>query len=74
MTNILNPAQAEAVYSAICALNNVGGSMSSTMETKEGRTIHVAASDFGGVVIGHGLRTIENYKTQAAFAAAYNLN
>ena len=70
---ILNKAQAEAVANALAFLNNVGGDMKTTIETKEGRAVHVAASELGGVVIGYGLRDIENYKTQAEFLTAYNL-
>lgn len=69
---ILNPSQAEAVYSALCALNNVSGL---SMEVTLPSDIEVRFGEGGGVAVSS--RAVganpERYATQAAFAAAYNL-
>ncbi len=71
MKNILSPAQAKAVYDAMCALNNVGGSGCNLR--LEGAIVSI---DPHGVVWIYGPPAVddERYPTQAAFAAAYNLN
>lgn len=74
MAQILNQAQAEAVYSAMCTLNNVGA------ETGRVR-IDVAVVAWGAtgasVELVRAYRDMnaerENYDSQAAFAAAYGL-
>ena len=69
---ILNQAQAESVYSAMCALNNVGNVSS---EFNLPNDIWVASASSGGVMIVprvHGA-VIEQYSNQAAFAVAYGL-
>lgn len=67
-TNILNQAQAEAVYSAMCALNNVGGRIAANIGV-----INVYESIDGWVqVTSPGLPT-EVYATQSEFATAYGL-
>lgn len=66
---ILTQAQAEAVYSAMCALNNVGG----CIDCRIGY-IRVNESAIAGILImARGKRT-ERHDNQAAFAAAYGLN
>jgi hypothetical protein len=72
---ILNPAQAEAVFSAMCALNNVGGRLDAyigAIQVKEfaaGITV-VRLDRENGLLEREG----EQYIDQAAFAATYNLN
>lgn len=69
---ILTPAQAQAVYSAMCALNNVGGRIDNIFvggsalvrETHSGRVRVLSA-------LGAGEK--ETYRDQSAFAAAYGL-
>lgn len=70
---ILNQAQAEAVYSAMCALNNVGD-VSSEFNLPNG--IWVQAQANGAVQIAPEARLAkwESYPNQAAFATAYGLN
>lgn len=69
---ILNQSQAEAVYSAMCALNNVGNVSS---EFNLPNDVWVQAAANGGVSIvprTHGAK-IEQYADQSAFATAYGL-
>lgn len=71
MSLILNQSQAEAVYSAMCALNNVGGALSATIEV-----IRVEETHSGAVQVWT-LDTIDNperHADQSAFATAYGLN
>lgn len=76
---ILNQAQAEAVYSAMCALNNVGGRLSTQLPPPVGSNtwIHIEDHFEGfGVLIRHGMGTAgkrESYDNQSAFATAYGL-
>lgn len=75
---ILNQAQAEAVYSAMCALNNVGGKLKAVFgdaSGKQGVTVFENALGIVRVIeIDHyKIRRDEDYAAQAAFAAAYNL-
>lgn len=67
---ILTQAQAEAVYSAMCALNNVG-LLSCDMRLDKA----IVTSDFNGAVrvVGSVLEDDELYPTQSAFATAYGL-
>lgn len=77
-TKILNQSQAEAVYSAMCALNNVGGRIAATVavvdvgthvnvyETSSGIVFVTKVCDFDRV-------DSEEYESQAAFATAYGL-
>lgn len=70
-TKILNQAQAEAVYSAMCALNNVGGRLHATLE--QDGAVHVAEVRHGiDVWVANG-GPVENYPDQSAFATAYGL-
>ncbi len=69
---ILSKPQAEAVYSAMCALNNVGGRISAQMGVS-----YVAENVDGEVCVeqGRGARDgCERYDNKAAFATAYGLN
>ena len=68
---ILNQAQAEAVYSAICALNNVH---LRGCDLRFGNAI--VQLDFNGTVrvIGTAVVDDERYADDSAFATAYGLN
>lgn len=68
---ILTQAQAEAVYSAMCALNNVGARIAASIDGGENEVCEM----HDGTVVIHanfGL-TKEQHANQAAFAAAYGL-
>lgn len=66
---ILNKSQAEAVYGAMCALNNVGG-ICGDLTLSEGLRVQWLQC----VVVRDGLSgPREEYPNQAAFAAAYGL-
>lgn len=67
---ILTTAQAQAVYSAMCALNSVH---MRACDLRFGSAI--VTSDFNGVVrvLGKVEQDDERYADQAAFAAAYDL-
>lgn len=68
--NILNKAQAEAVYSAMCALNNIGN-IAGDLTLSEGLRVQWLES----VTVRDGLSgPREYYLNQAAFAAAYGLS
>lgn len=79
-TRILNQAQAEAVYSAMCALKNVSAEFDVTFGTPDdginvyeytrngASKVHVHRMSMG-TVIGD-----EGYSDQTAFAAAYGLH
>lgn len=64
---ILNQAQAEAVYSAMCALNNVNAEIDTFVGD-------IRVLERGGVVrvFERGF-IVERHSNQAAFAAAYGL-
>lgn len=67
---ILNQSQAEAVYSAMCALNNVGG-FCGDITLSGGLRVQWLRS----VTVRDGLSgPREEYPNQAAFATAYGLN
>lgn len=79
MANILNQAQAEAVYSAMCALNNVGARLDAFLEN----AFHAREMADGRVVVhivpnvtfpGSHAAEPEIYADQTAFAAAYGLD
>lgn len=74
---ILNHSQAEAVYSAMCALNNVGARIAANMPTRDGESVNVFERENGTVSIwlqNHGVtHSDETHTTQAAFAIAYGL-
>lgn len=68
MSKILTKAQAEAVYDAMCALNNVGG----TVTGINFRRIFVTSAQAGEITVC-GPESDEHHRNQAAFAAAYSL-
>lgn len=71
MSKILSQAQAEAVYSAMVALNNVSGRIEKTLI---GRVV-VTETHSGVVTVDDPDRDVSAaYDNQADFAAAYGLN
>lgn len=71
---ILNKSQAEAVYSAMCALNAVEATISSiSMRDEYGLSIVVNTTSRGMWMIKSVRNTSEWHDNQAAFAAAYGL-
>lgn len=72
---ILTAAQAEAIYSAMCALNNVGGALRATMpQANSEKWLKVReCEDFGTIKVIVGFTTAEVYADQNAFAQAYGL-
>jgi acyl-coenzyme A thioesterase PaaI-like protein len=83
---ILNEAQAEAVYTAMCHLNNVGGELSVTLNahnfikalTAEApqnfiRVLHSGQNVKVLKVVDMRIEVKENYESQSLFAEAYNL-
>lgn len=77
---LLNKAQAEAVYSAMCALNNVCASAHIDMRDGLNRNLKIREDSRDGVVtislnVGGIVRErdVERYGSQRAFAAAYGL-
>lgn len=73
MSLILTQTQAEAVYDAMCALNNVGGRLKTVLAD----TRRVIEYPGGSIIVSELLRggwePCERYATQADFAAAYNV-
>lgn len=74
VSRILNPSQAKAVYDAMCALNNVGGTALAIQLPEVFYRIEVSADVDGTMHIKHGPVQSEGYADQASFAAAYGLN
>lgn len=82
-TKILTQAQAEAVYSAMCHLNNVGAQIKVRIPTtgnpaiESGCLISVYEDEEGPVYVAaisvYRTTQREVHDNQAAFAAAYNL-
>ena len=70
---ILTPAQAKAVYDAMCALNNVGARIRATIPPDNQHSpIEVRENAVGEVFVqGFGC---EIYADQAGFYTAYSLN
>jgi GTP cyclohydrolase III len=78
---ILNPAQAEAVYSAMCALNNVGALINTTRRysNREGFKVTQSEDYFGEIVVAtfdanDQTTSSESYADQNEFATAHRLN
>lgn len=73
-TMILTKAQAEAVYSAMCALNNIGARLTALTIDEEFR---VAERVTGRIALyvstGADWEPAEAYDSQSAFATAYGL-
>lgn len=77
---ILNQSQAEAVYSAMCALNNVSGRIDASMPAGGGTGARVRETIDGSILVAgefrgeaHGGPWKEIYADQNAFATAYGL-
>ncbi|GAB2471837.1 hypothetical protein GCM10027082_24160 [Comamonas humi] len=80
MSLILTKEQAEAVYSAMCALNNVSSLLRNVeMKNRHGHTIQVRENADGKVVVTVNTggivldSNIEFHADQSAFATAYGL-
>lgn len=75
MSKILTPAQAEAVYSAMCHLNNVGGRLSRIDLGQQHRDPQVRCNVAGVVIIERGMPFCDRevHDNQSAFATAYGL-
>lgn len=74
---ILNQSQAEAVYSAMCALNNVFGRIKAQFGDVSDDGVNVFEVDGSVNVVRvrhYDVLEAEYYASQAAFAAAYGLN
>ena len=80
-SKILSQAQAEAVYSAMCALNNVGGKVDAYVPNlsnpaKKGHLVVVREMGATAIEVRAGFAEgaeREDYRNQAAFAASYGL-
>lgn len=78
---ILTKAQAEAIYSAMCVLNNVGGKVDAYVPNlsnpaKKGHLVAVREMGATTIEVRAGFaeeEEREDYRNQAAFAAAYGL-
>lgn len=69
-TAMLTKAEAEMVYSAMCALNNVGGKLAANLES-----VRVIETKQGVTISDNQLsRPQEHYDSQAEFAMAYGLD
>lgn len=69
--NLLNKSQAEAVYSAMVAMNNVGGMIDARMEDR--RVIERSIGIWVYELLEGEWEPGERYSDQAEFAAAYEL-
>lgn len=78
MHHILNQAEAEAVYGAMCALNSVGGKVKAMFGDVSISGVNVFEEMVGAVSVVRVCRfdvlETENYANQATFAAAYGLD
>lgn len=72
MALILNQSQAEAVYSAMCAMNEVGGKIDRI--DLEGSEVRVRENTAGRVFVESMERGEEAYFDQSDFATAYGLD
>ena len=80
-SKILNQAQAEAIYSAMCALNNVGGHLDAYVPNlsnpaKKGHLVVVREMGAATIEVRAGFAEgaeREDYRNRSAFAAAYGL-
>lgn len=77
-TKILTQAQAEAVYSAMCHLNNVGGRITATVAIVDNGTfVNIHETSLGIVfvtkVCDFDRVDHEEYESQTDFATAYGL-
>lgn len=74
---ILEKAQAEAVYSAMCALNNVGAKARASFGSVIAGGVNVFEVGSAGVCVariqGYDVMESEKYESKQDFAAAYGL-
>lgn len=76
MNKVLTQPQAEAVYSAMCAMNSVGATIKANIPPAEegGRWVCVEeCADSGQITLTTGLRRVACHSNQATFAVAYGL-
>ncbi|OBY86988.1 hypothetical protein [Delftia sp. JD2] len=76
MTVVLTQPQAEAVYLAMHAMNNVGATIRASIPpAEEGRRwVPVEeCADSGQITLATGLRRVACHSNQSTFAAAYGL-
>src|SRR5690606_35745926 len=71
---ILSKEQAEAVYSAMCALNNVSARLDVHLPEGNGLAIRVYEGLGGRVFLTTERGQTERHANQSAFAEAYGLN
>lgn len=72
--HILTQSQAEAVYSAMCALKKVGAMIRASVPVDDATWVHIEeCADTGQITLTQRLRTVARHSDQAAFAAAYGL-
>ena len=76
---ILNQAQAEAVYNAMCALNNVGAAIDCLLPLGGGKAVRVYEALNASVHVateagGRAWQSVERHESQSAFSTAYGLN
>ena len=74
MTNILAKSQAEAVYSAMCALNNAGGRIHVTIDESKRVAQRIDSRIHVLELLDGDWEPREVYLGQSAFAAAYGLD
>lgn len=75
---LLTKAQAEAVYSAMCALSSVGAAFDCRIPLGHGAATRVYEAMNGSVHVavylgGREWKSVEKHETPAAFATAYGL-
>lgn len=72
---ILTAAQAQAVYSAMCALDNISVNFDTMWRADDGESVRITENKYGVLVHKGGEQGVsEHYADQAAFAAAYGLD
>lgn len=75
---ILTQAQAQAVYGAMCALNNVGAKLKASFGDVSTNSLNAFESSDGEInvvrVSRYDVQEAEIYPDQADFARAYSLN
>ncbi|WP_088146990.1 hypothetical protein [Achromobacter denitrificans] len=71
---ILTAAQAQAVYSAMCALDNISVNFDTMWRADDGESVRITENKYGVLVHKGGEQGVsEHYADQAAFAATYGL-
>jgi len=71
---ILSQTQAEAVYSAMRALNKVGATIRASIPTEGDTLVFIEeCADSGQITVTRGLRRVACHASQSTFATAYGL-